>query len=207
MLVSLTLYSCIVEFFHFDPTMYWEHIQKLSVYEQARKWNVLGNKFMMMSFGLEKESSVTTPSQNSQNVNSSDSNSDFEPKDDESDDESDGHWSRCPRHHKALETDRCARLTKAFQKIVSNGNLGTYPKRKYYIFSERVCKAYAYLWAKNTKGDGLHMNRENTAEAAVAAVYDQIKPRKDQPHSGTIYDLALFAYCLTTQLASCNNIS
>ena len=181
--------------------MYWEHIQKLSAYEQARKWSMSANKLMMISCGLEKESSVTTRSQNSQNVNSSDSNSDFEPKDDESDDESDdkpddkpddesddesdGHWSRCPRHHKALETDRCARLTKAFEKIVSNGNLGAYPKRKYYIFAERVCKAYAYLWAKNTK-DELHINRENTAEAAVAAVYDQIKPREDQPHSGTI---------------------
>ena len=184
-----------------------------------------GNKFIMMSHGFEKESSATTRSQNSQNVNSADNNSDYEPEDNDSDedsddkpdedsdedsddkpdedsddkpddkpddesddkpdDESDGPWSRCPRQHKALETGRCARLTKAFQKIVSNGNLGAYPKRKYYIFAERVCKAYAYLWAKNMK-DGLHMNRENTAEAAVAAVYDQIKPRNDQPHSGTI---------------------
>ena len=190
MLVSLTLYSCIVELFDFDPAMYWEHIQTLSAYEQARKWKIAGNKATMRSMGLvEPEKQSSAP-----NISSADSNFEDDESDDakssSSDDAPDDEgsatkWSRCPRHHKALEKDQHARLAAVCSKIVSGKDFGDYHKGKYHVFAERVCKAYAYLWAKNLKDD-LHINRENTAEAAVAAVYDQIQPRNDQPHFGTI---------------------
>jgi len=116
--------------------------------------------------------------------------------DGESDDGSDDadptlRWSRCPRHHKALEPDQEGRLSTAFSNLVKNGRslqqFGDYHDGKYYCFVQRVCKAYAYLWGqdKNPK-DALHMNKENIVQAAVAAVYDQIQPPIDKPHSGTI---------------------
>ena len=118
----------------------------------------------------------------------SDSQSGFKSSSESSIDDFTSKWLRCPRHHKALEADQEARLSHVFSKIVSNENdLGGYPKEKYYIFAQRVCKAYAYLWRVDTNPkDDLHMNRENIAEAAVAAVYDQIPRAAYKPHFGKI---------------------
>ena len=118
-------------------------------------------------------------------------------------------WSRCPSNHKALKRDQHARLANAFQELSNTDILGAYPRRKYYCFAERVCKAYAYLWGyREGPNDDLHMKRENIAEAAVAAVYDQIHPRSDTPHSGS-YNSKLLLCLLTAFYYStgCNNIA
>lgn len=170
-------------------------IQTLSAYEQARQWNVKGNNAKLQSLGLNEQyprNSTKMSRKTSKIYSSADSDSDsqssFKSSSESSIDDFTSKWLRCPRHHKALEADQEARLSHAFSKIVSNENdLGGYSKEKYYIFAQRVCKAYAYLWRVDTNPkDDLHMNRENIAEAAVAAVYDQIPRAAYKPHFGKI---------------------
>ena len=178
---------------------------------------------------LTRQTSSVSSRQNSLNINSADSNSEYGKSNDESNDGSDdeslvilsmdslsddesgpddkdstSRWSRCPSNHKALKRDQHARLANAFKELLDTDILDAYPSGKYYCFAERVCKAYAYLWPK----DDLHMKRENIAEAAVAAVYDQIHPRSDTPHSGS-YNSKLLLCLLTAFYYStgCNNIA
>ena len=91
----------------------------------------------------------------------------------------DAKWGRCPRGYKPLDAGQLQRLTLGIQSVV----IEPYPRSKYYCFAERVCKAYAEVWSKEK--DVLHLNRENLARAAVSAVFTQINPWTDKPHSGS----------------------
>ena len=97
-------------------------------------------------------------------------------------------WLRCP--DATLSKKELSVLTKAIGGPEFKGLksfINDYPITKYYCWAERVARGYKAKWELHNDRSNQHVNRDNITRAAVAAVYEQIRPYSDKPHFGNTH--------------------